>query len=189
MSPVTHYLTGWLLANSVTLDRRDRSIVAMGAVIPDIDGLGILAEIATRNSEHPRLWWSDYHHILHNVGFAIIYTALAFALANRRQRTAIVACIAFHLHLLGDLVGARGPDGDQWPIPYLLPFSNTWQLSWDGQWELNAWPNFLITGVALLLTFFLAWARGFSPVEMLSPRADAAFINSLRSRFPRDIDT
>jgi len=59
------------------------------------------------------------------------------------------------------------------------------QITWSGQWQLNAWPNFLITGTALALTFYLAWRRGFSPLEIVSKRADDAFIGALRNRIPR----
>jgi hypothetical protein len=32
----------------------------------------------------------------------------------------------------------------------------------------------------LLMTFYLAWSRGFSPLEMISLKADAAFVTVLR---------
>ena len=92
---------------------------------------------------------------------------------------------AFHSHILGDVIGARGPDGYQWPIPYLLPFSRTPELVWSGQWALNAWQNFVITAIALSLTFYIAWSRGHSPLEIFSSRADRAFVETLRTRFPR----
>ena len=31
MSPVTHFLTGWVLANSARLERRDRMLVTLSA--------------------------------------------------------------------------------------------------------------------------------------------------------------
>jgi hypothetical protein len=95
----------------------------------------------------------------------------------------MLAFAAFHLHLLGDILGSRGPDGYQWPIPYLLPFSNVWQIAWQGQWALDAWPNIALTMLLLVLTFMLAWKRGYSPLEMISQRADAKLIESLRVRF------
>jgi len=79
MSPVTHFLTGWVLANSAGLDRRDRLLVTLSAVVPDIDGLGIVAEVLTRNSQHPLLWFSRYHHRLHNLVFALVIATIAFA--------------------------------------------------------------------------------------------------------------
>jgi LexA-binding, inner membrane-associated putative hydrolase len=165
MSPVEHFLIGWVVANSATLNRSERAAVTIAGVIPDVDGLGLVAEVATRNSARPLLWWSEYHHVLgHNIGFCLLVTAVGFALATRRWLTAALVCVSFHLHLLCDLIGARGPDGDQWPIPYLSPFSSAWQWTWSGQWALNAWPNLLVAAMALAMTLYLAWKRGFSPV-------------------------
>jgi membrane-bound metal-dependent hydrolase YbcI (DUF457 family) len=186
VSPITHFLTGWALANSVpSLDKRERALVTWAGVVPDIDGLGIIADRLTRNSSHPLNWWGEYHHTLcHNLGFAIIVAIVAAALARQRLKTTILVFVSFHLHLIGDLVGARGPDGDQWPIPYLLPFSKNVQLVWSGQWALNAWPNMVIT--AALIAVALRWARqrGFSPLEMVSTRVDVGFVRAVRARFP-----
>jgi len=160
-------------------------MIAIAGVAPDFDGLGIVGDVLTRNSAHPLSLWSEYHHMLgHNLGFGLLLTAIAFLLAVRQWLTAGLVLLSFHLHLLCDLVGSRGPDGDQWPIPYLLPFSNAWQLTWQGQWELNAWPNFVITGVALLVVFALAWKRGNSPIELVSASANESFVEALRRRFP-----
>jgi membrane-bound metal-dependent hydrolase YbcI (DUF457 family) len=183
MSPATHFLVGWMVANSAELNRRERAAVAAAGVIPDLDGLGIVAEVLTRGTSHPLPWFSQYHHTLHNLSFALLVSALSFWLAQRRWKTAALAFLSFHLHLLGDLVGARGPDGYQWPIPYLLPFSRAWEWTWEGQWALNAWPNFVLTIALLLATFYLAWKRGFSILEMLSTRADQALVRTLRARF------
>jgi inner membrane protein len=186
MSPVTHFFIGWLTANSGGLERKERAMVTIAGVIPDIDGLGAIVEVITRNWENPLLWYSKYHHaISHNLGFALLITLCCFLLSKHRWKTALLAFLSFHLHLLGDLVGARGPDGYQWPMPYLLPFSDQWQLAWSGQWALNAWPNFLVTFTALFLTFYLAWKKGYSPLEMVSKPADKAFVKTLRNRFPQ----
>ena len=186
MSPVTHFLTGWLLANcSDTSNRRDRALITLSAVAPDVDGLGIVADLLTRNSEHPLSLYSQYHHVLgHNIGFGLLLAMITLGFATRRWTTAALSILSFHLHLLCDLAGSRGPDGYQWPIPYLLPFSNKVQLTWGGQWALNAWPNFVITGVALVILFLLAWKRGNSPLEMISASANTAFVEALRRRFP-----
>ncbi len=134
MSPVTHFLVGWVVANADGLDRRERAVVTVAGVIPDIDGLGFIAEYLTREGSHPFWWYADYHHMLaHNLAFGLLTAAAAFALAARRWTAALLAFLSFHLHLLGDLAGSQGPDGSQWPIPYLLPFSKAWQLTWRGQ--------------------------------------------------------
>ena len=185
MHPTTHLLGGWLVANTLPLTRRERAFVTGASIVPDIDGVGVVAELATRNTETPLLWWSQYHHTLaHNITFGVGYAVLAALLVKNRWRTGGLALLGFHLHLLGDIVGARGPDQHQWPIPYWLPFSDSWQLTWEHQWALNAWPNAVITAVALSATLYLAWKRGYSPLEMLSNKADEVFIHTLRNRFP-----
>ena len=186
MSPITHFFMGWAVANSApSLGKRDRALVTWASVVPDVDGLGIIADRLTRNSSHPLNWWGDYHHTLgHNLGFVIVVVAIAAIFATQRVKVTLLVLLSFHLHLLADLIGARGPDGDQWPIPYLLPFSKQLQLTWSGQWALNAWPNFVITGVLIGMMFIFARQRGFSPLEMVSSKADDIFVRALRTRFP-----
>jgi LexA-binding, inner membrane-associated putative hydrolase len=225
MSPVTHFFAGWLLASvsptgrPITLTRREKALVVAAAVAPDIDGLGIIPELLTRNTSHPLLWFSQYHHSLHTLAFALVCTLAGYLIAgpmatgpfaassyssdftfgpeirkprpsNRRSRshprlTALLVFISFHLHLLCDLIGARGPDGDQWPIPYLKPFSNAVQLTWHGQWALNGWQNIVITGLLLLATFWIAWKYGSSTLELLSERWNKKFVQAVRSHFPK----
>jgi hypothetical protein len=120
--------------------------------------------------------------------FAVVVAVLAFFLGAQRWRTAALAFLSFHLHLLEDLAGSRGPDGYQWPISYLSPFSPALQWTWSGQWALNAWPNVAITLALLLATFYLTWRKGFSPLEMFSERGDQAFVRALWHRFPKSID-
>jgi len=159
-------------------------LVTLAGVVPDVDGLGAFAEILTRNSERPLDWWSRYHHVLcHNVGFGLVVALVACFFASRRLVTGGLALLSFHLHLAGDVAGARGPDGYQWPIPYFLPFSDIWQITWSGQWALNGWPNFLITALLLGLALYWAWRRGFSAVELVSGKADEVLVSALRERF------
>lgn len=207
MSPVTHFFAGWLLASvspngrPSALTRREKALVVAAAVAPDIDGIGIIPELLTRNTSHPLLWFSQYHHSLHTLGFALVCTLAAYIIAGpivgftfgpviqgRRSPshpgfTAFLVFISFHLHLLCDLIGARGPDGDQWPIPYLKPFSNSVQLTWHGQWALNGWQNFVVTGLFLLATFWLASKYQSSPVELVSNRGNGKFVKAVRERF------
>jgi hypothetical protein len=183
MNPVTHFLTGWVFANTASLNRRERVLVTLASVVPDIDGVGVIAEVLTRDSPHPLEWFSTYHHALHTLAFSLVVSGAAFMVAKQRWKLAALTFLSFHLHLLEDLAGARGPDGYQWPIPYLMPFCHAGTLTWDGQWALNAWPNFLITGVLLMATFYLSWMRGYSPIEMVSLKADSAFVGALRNRF------
>jgi inner membrane protein len=184
MNVVTHALLGWSVAAAVpSLSRGDRAWVVVAAVASDLDGLGIVVELATRSADQPLTWWSEYHHVLaHDLPFAVLLAAAAW-LATRKAIAALLVVVAVHLHLVADLVGSRGPDGYQWPIPYLWPFSDSPALTVPWQWQLNAWPN-VVFGVALLAwTFWFAWRSGSSPLELVSPRANRAFVRTLRSRF------
>jgi inner membrane protein len=185
MSPVTHFLTGWVLANTAKFNTRERAIVTFACVAPDVDGLGIVPELLTRHSSQPLLWFSLYHHALHSLVFSIVIAVAAFALSQQRWKTAAFALLSFHVHLFEDLLGSRGPDGDQWPIPYLSPFSDRLHLVWQHQWALNAWPNFLITLALLSTTIYLACQRGFSPVELISRSTDDTVVRALRYRIRR----
>jgi membrane-bound metal-dependent hydrolase YbcI (DUF457 family) len=138
VNSATHFLTGWVLANSASLSRKERALVTLACVVPDVDGLGIVAEFLTRNSKHPLEWFSAYHHSLHSLPFAIVVAAVSLSFAIHRWKTAGLAFLSFHVHLFEDLLGSRGPDGYQWPIPYFMPFSQACELNWSGQWALNA---------------------------------------------------
>jgi len=48
MSPVTHFLAGWVLAGATSLSRRDKALVVAAAIAPDVDGLGAIPELLTR---------------------------------------------------------------------------------------------------------------------------------------------
>jgi inner membrane protein len=184
VNPVSHLLVGWTLANTVPLERRDRAIVTVAGIFPDVDGLGLVGDIARSGiAGESTLYWT-YHHILaHNLFAGFLYAAVAFAIARRRVATSALAFVAIHLHILGDVAGSRGPDGYQWPIPYLAPFTDAWTLTWSGQWELNAWPNWLIACGLVVATGVIASKFGRSPLELVSTRADEAFIRRFRRLF------
>jgi inner membrane protein len=180
MHPATHLLTGWATATALPLSRRDRALVCLAGVIPDLDGLGIVVEKLTLHSEQPLYWYALYHHVLaHNLAFGLAVTLTAAAVARQRLRAGLLVLLSFHLHLLADLVGSGGPDGASWPLRYLWPFGDL-ELTWQGQWAFNAWPNFAITLALLLWMSWVAATRGHSPLELISSRADRAFCATVK---------
>lgn len=186
MSPVTHFLASWVLASFPSLERRDVALVTFAGIAPDIDRLGITPELATRHSSHPLDWFSRYHHVLaHNLLFTGVVAIAVLAFARRRWLAATLAFLAVHLHFFMDVLGSRGPDGYNWPIPYLEPFSSKAQIAWSGQWALNAWENIVITLALLIWTMFRAIHIGRSPVEIFSPSADRQVVAALRQRWSR----
>ncbi|MDQ6962582.1 MAG: metal-dependent hydrolase [Mariprofundaceae bacterium] len=182
MSPINHALTGWLLANTAShISMRERAYITLAAVIADIDGLGVVAELLTAHTENPLLWWSTYHHVLaHNLLFGSILALLTLWITRQKLIALLVFC-AFHSHLLEDLISGRHQD-QLWGISYLYPFSKQ-QWLWHGQWELNAWPNMLFAVFCISLTLYLAWKRAYSPLALFSKKMDRHFIDALHQRF------
>src|SRR5260370_15529073 len=119
MNPITHALAAWCLAETAPrLTNRERGVVVLAGVAPDLDGLGIVPELLTRNGSHPLLWWSTYHHVLaHNLAFACLVGVVAALIAKtNRLLTAFFSGFSVHLHFPGDLVCSRGPDWFRRPL-------------------------------------------------------------------------
>ena len=183
MSPITHLLLSWSGASSFAFDRKDRALVTVAGIAPDLDGIGLLWDLTSRQAGQPLALWSRFHHILgHNIAFGLFLVMVTFFCATRRVAACLAVLALFHLHLLCDLLGSRGPD-EIWSIPYLLPFSHAGDLVWSKQWPLNSWQNFVITIGALGYVFYQGWKRGISPLELVSLRANEAFVGALRERF------
>lgn len=165
--------------------RRDAGLIALASVFPDLDSIGIIPELFTRGSGNELNWFSEYHHVIgHNLTAGLAATFLAALVASHRSRTALWFFLSFHIHLLCDIVGAKGPEGEQWPVTYLYPWSRDWQLVWSGQWEINALPNILLTIGLLFVFFLLVRKHGYSPLAYISKRADEAFVSTILARFP-----
>jgi len=182
MSPLTHLLLGWSVASMDTsLTPRERAAITLAGVVPDIDGMGVIGDFFSRSGNFE--FYQRYHHVFgHNLFFGLLVAACGLLPGVRKRLVAALMFVSFNLHLLGDIVGARGQGDDFWAVPYFWPLSAR-DYYWNGQWPLNGWQNFVITGVLLLLMFFLAVKRGYSPVEMVSARSDQAFVRTLRNRF------
>jgi len=182
---VTHLLVGWTLAEHTTKSPRDRALIAAASVVPDLDGLGLIADVAAPSFGWAVQWYERFHHVLlHGIPGALFCTALLAIFASERWRAACLIFVSYHLHLLGDLLGSRGSGAtDIWPIHYLEPVSNALTLSWDGQWPLAGWQNTALTVALMAYAIALAVRRGYSPVGLFSARADAAFVEALRRRF------
>lgn len=185
MSPVSHFLISWVAANTIPgLERRERALIAVAGIAPDIDGFGAPVQILTRGTENELNWFADYHHVLcHNGLFCIVLALLAIYFArNRKKLVGLFVLLTSHAHLLCDIAGSKGPDGSHWPIPYFTPFNSEIAYSWNAQWELNSWQNYSITGVVLITTIWLAIRRGYSPVELISTKADKVVVETFQSR-------
>jgi inner membrane protein len=183
MSPLTHLLASWLIAAKTTDNPRDCRLVTLAGVLPDADGLGVAMDLANRALGRPETdYYQHYHHYaLHGLPGSLLVAGTFVLLARHRLRTGILALLVFHLHLLFDLLGSRGPSPeDLWPIFYFGPFTKDPMWLWRGQWRLDAWPNQVFTWILLLLALWLATRRGDSFVGVFNRRADDIFVRVLR---------
>lgn len=188
MSPITHFIGSWLVAAATTRNPRDRKLVTWAGVLPDCDGLGAVVDVAAAlisGKECTFHYYQQYHHLLlHGWPGAIAVSAALALFARERRRVFLLCLVTFHLHLLCDLIGSRGPTiGDLWPICYSEPVFRHPIWIWKGQWRLDGWQNQCIFVVVFALSIWLAVKRGHSFVEAISERADKIFTQVLRKWF------
>ncbi|WP_323816491.1 metal-dependent hydrolase [Cellvibrio sp. NN19] len=168
MAPGTHLLFSWLVGVNIFKARRERALIAIAGVAPDLDGLGLIADKVSGTTSY----FFQYHHYLgHSVFSAIIIASIAAVFARAQKLT--VWCAAFfvvHLHLLCDIACSKGPDGYQWPIYYLYPLNPSYSITWAHQWELNAWQNILIMVLLLFGSFYYASTKRITFLEVFSYR-------------------
>lgn len=173
MHPPIHLAISWLIGHKLE-ERRDRRLVAWAGVVADLDALSLLGGIAA---------YSQYHHVLtHGAVAAVAATGLATAVARRRLKVAGLSFLAFHVHLLFDLIGS-GVQGEHWPIFYFYPFSRTETLIPYG-WDLASPQNAVVWLAAVAATVWIGLKRGRTFGETFLPaRADAAVVETLRKIF------
>jgi hypothetical protein len=183
MFPETHLLVSWVIAAKTTDNPRDCRLVTLAGILPDADGLGVFADMASGTWCHTQThFYANYHHyLLHGAFGGVLFTALLAAFARRRWRVAFLALAVFHLHLLCDFVGSRGPSPeDLWPIFYFGPFTKDPMWIWKGQWRIDAWPFRLLTVTLFCWALWLAVRLGYSFVGVFNRRVDAIFVGVLR---------
>jgi hypothetical protein len=185
MAPGTHALIGWWSANVLPLSRRDRLLVFLGGILPDLDGLGLL---------YSQEAYFTYHHVLcHNLLGCFLWALVVALLSRDRMRCVALAVLNWHLHLACDYFGSRGPwESPPWVLPYLFPAVGGWSDGefvgpawyWNPwQWPLNAWPNLLVTVIALVGWIYIAVRLNRTWFEFVWPRFDAEVCRMLRKWF------
>jgi hypothetical protein len=183
MSPLTHLLASWIVAVKTTDNLRDRRLVTLAGVAPDLDGLGIVLDIA-RGALHSGkyYYYPQYHHwLMHGLPAAAVCSVLLALPARRHWRVLGLAFLTFHLHLLCDLAGSRGPDtGDIWPIFYFGPLSQHPMWMWKYQWPLDGWQNRIISLALFFWALWLAVRKGDSFVGVFNRHCDRVFVGVLQ---------
>lgn len=185
MSPFAHLVGSWLLAVATTDNPRDRKLVTLAGVLPDADGLGAVADVVgslISGKECTFYYYQTYHHLLlHGWPGAIVVSALLMIFAKQRWRVLLLCLLVYHLHLLCDLIGSRGPTpGDLWPICYSEPLLRHPIWFWKQQWRLDGWQNQAIFIALFLGSLWVATRKGFSFVEVANSKADKIFVGVLQ---------
>lgn len=186
MAPGTHLMFSWLVGVKVLQERRERTIVALVGVAPDIDGLGVIIDTLSGSTNY----YAQYHHVVgHSIFSAILFAFIAAALAKVQKLT--VFCLAFlvvHMHILCDIVGSKGPDGFQWPIYYLYPLNSAYGITWAYQWALNSWQNVLFMVLLLFVSGYYAATRRITFLEVFSERLNAEAFKMYAKYFGKKLD-
>ena len=183
MSPLTHLLASWVIAAKTTDNPRDCRLVTLAGILPDVDGLGLVVDLATKalGYKGTHLYWRYHHVLLHGAFGAILIAGLLACFARQRWRVGLLALVVFHLHLLCDFIGSRGPSPeDLWPILYFAPFDKNLLWVWRGQWRLDGWQNRVICISLFLSALWLAPVWGHSFVGVFNRRVDGVFVAVLR---------
>ena len=183
MNLVTHLLAGWEIGCRAHVSERDRNLIVFASVSPDIDGVGLLLDVGAIAFGYPPpgLYATFHHRIFHGLLGALLVCGIALWKSHRKVLVVALSALAFHLHLLFDVLGSAGPAPDDiWPISYLAPFSELGTIRWAGQWRLNGWQNLTFTAVLFAFTIRRAVREGVSPFVFLGARANAAFASLAR---------
>jgi hypothetical protein len=172
-----------VIVAKTTNNPRDCRLVTLAGIFPDADGIGLVADIVTPwlGLKQTHYYIRYHHYLLHGAFGAVAIALLMAAFARCRWRVAILSLLVFHLHLLCDLAGSRGPSPeDLWPIFYFGPFDKDPMWLWHGQWRLDAWRNRFLTVGLFGCALWMAPRLGYSVAGVFSRRVDDVLIPVLR---------
>jgi membrane-bound metal-dependent hydrolase YbcI (DUF457 family) len=171
VNPIVHGEIAWLCGQGLA-NRRDRLLVTLAGLAPDLDGISLVGG-------HDSFGY--YHHRLgHGILAAVVVGRILWRQGTDRKGTLLAGLLAFHLHVLCDLAG----DGAHWGIVYWWPLSQR-EWFWEGAWGFVSWQNSLIGLTATLGCLGTAFIWKRTIVETISRRWDAEIVRTLRGRFGR----
>ena len=165
MSPISHLLIAWIVANVFSLDLKERRFCLIMGVIADIDGVFILFS---------QDLFIQYHHTLgHWLVFGIPLALIFTLLSENKKRSFGAYSLAFSLHLIADIVGS------DWSVHPFMPLLNT---------GFSAYPTlsvemiyFVINPavflVVVLISLFILFKHRRTPLEFVWKKWDRVFSN------------
>ncbi|MCU4675168.1 metal-dependent hydrolase [Catenovulum sp. 2E275] len=107
MSPGTHLLFSWVSTVELLKNRRERAVVSVAGITPDIDGIGIIVDKITGSTN---FYLSHHHYFGHSI-FAAFLIAMLAVYISKVQRTMVffLSFILVHVHILFDVIGSKRP--------------------------------------------------------------------------------
>lgn len=195
----SHLIISWFGAEAAGLrTARDRRIVALSGLAPDIDVLAYIGGIMyfgfDRDLAFEHVWQVLHHRYTHGLGFVLLTGIIAFIVAGRgtrpkqlpfgrAARVAALSMIASMVHVFCDVVGG----GPTWPVYPLWPVSDFgWTAIWS--WTLADWPNTVILFSCLVGMMLYAKASGYSPMESVNYSFDRWFVTIIQHGTSKSID-
>jgi inner membrane protein len=171
----THFFLSWAVAEVKPLSFRDRWLVAMTGIAPDLDGLGIIQGVES---------FQKWHHTFgHALPSGICILTIAILLSKQKSLVPWLCLGTYYLHILCDFFGSGGPEGSSWPILFFWPVSDVAYYS-PYQWELNSPINITITILAILALIFLGARRERTPMELFSKSLDQKIVEVFKRWTP-----
>jgi len=159
----THFLSGWCIGNLFQLNGRERLFCALAAMLPDLDGLGIIFG--------QDAYWKFHHLLGHNLLFAVLTAGILCCFSAHKARALCLYFALSQLHMVMDLFGS----GELWTISYLWPFSNH-GFSISCGWALYSWQNILAGMLLIVWTVFIIRYQRRTPLEVLMPKLDRQLV-------------
>lgn len=181
MSPVAHFLISWLSTVEIINERRERAIVTIAGVSPDLDGIGIIPDKVLGTTD----LYIKYHHYLGHSVFSAFFIASIATIFSKTQKVTVwfLSFTLVHMHIICDIIGSKGPDGYNWPIFYLYPIYPRFELTWKYQWELISWQNQTILVVLMIICIIYAIRKEITFLEVFSKRLDEEAFNMYKRYF------
>lgn len=156
-----HAMLGWVLGNLPGSNPQIRRYCMLGALLPDLDGIGFFFSPTA---------YDRYHHTLgHNV-FALGAFAVLMALRCRSWRALALGALSFGSHLLTD-AGLSG-----WPVYLLYPLSG-WAFSLPYGVGLAHPVNIHLIYAGYLALLAVAIGCRRTPIELISPKLDRLVVS------------
>lgn len=169
-------MSGWCLGNLFRLNARERFLCMLASTLPDVDGIGKLADFFSQSE-----FYFDYHHVLcHNLLAGLIMSLILTLFSQSRVKSFLIYLGLFHIHMLMDYFGS----GPLWEIYYLWPFRRKGMMT-DYAWEFFSWQNILTALALLVWTVIIVIKKHRTPLEYIMPKLDRQIVEICGRRFDK----